>query len=427
MGDLRDQAKKLKEAKKFSEAVQIYEQVWSKENKDKWIGWEYAYCLKQANEITKAIAICKHTYLLDKNLKINNDLMGWCVYEKYFKNKKESYSAHEIEQLESVGQAIINIIEQSPKSAYDHIIFSIINIYKKKGDKKSYGKILEWLNRLDVDLLSTDTFSYVDYKGNNSELQSRKEEYYSLRSKCLITIEEYEECIRCCEDAIEQLENFHYDNDVWIVARKYYAYGMLGEFDKAISGMKNLAIKKNHWSLLFNIAQIYNRAGQSDKAMLYSYKALLSRDPDKMKIKVIYFVAQKLHKLGETDLASLHYFYYMKIREENDWGTSVQVDNYIKNNPPTEINVSPGSMKKIWINKVKANSKIYTGRISKIMPSKKTGFINFDNNKSVFFRVSEIQGRCKVVENLNVSFILEDSYDSKKDKITQEAKYIEIL
>lgn len=426
MRELRNRARQLKADREFQEAVEIYEKMWSRENTDKWLGWEYAYCLKQIHELTKAIAVCKHTFVLDKGFNVNNDLMAWCVYEKYFRDKKDIYSAHEVENLERTALAIISLIKQNSKSAYERIVFSLINIYKKKGDKKSYIKILEWLDRLNVDLLSTDILVYVDKNGKDSELQSRQEEYYSLRTKSLLALERYKECIAFSEEAEKTIEKFHYGNEIWIQARRYYSYGMLGDYEKAIEGMKELVNKKNHWSLLFKISIIYDHAGETDMAMRYSYKALLCKDPDKMKVKVIYFVAQKLHESGEIELADLHYCYYKQIREANNWGISTQVEAYISNIPVPEKKFSVDRLRRIWLSKVKSGSKLYYGKVSKIMPNKKNGFISFDN-KSIFFRVNEAFGRNKVKENVKVSFIIEKSFDNKKNRDTQEAKYVEVL
>jgi len=426
MDDLHARARQLKNTKEFSEAINIYEKIWFKKNNNKWLGWEYAYCLKQINEITKAIAVCKATFLIDKKFNMNNDLMAWCVYEKYFKEKKEEYSAHEIENLELVGESIISLIDQSEKTAYEPIIFSLIAIYKKKGDKKSHTKIIEWLDKLDVNSLNNKNISFKDSRGNDMELQSRKEEYYSLRSKSLLILECYEECISCCEEAEELIDKFHYDNDIWIEARKCYAYGMLGEYDKAIFGMKKLIVKKNHWSLLFNIAQIYDILGEAETSLLYCYKAFLTKDPDKMKVKVIYFVAQKLMDLGEHELANMHYLYCKQIREENNWTISEQLETVVKNISDSDISISPFEMIRIWLNEVKSKSEVYYGKVSRILPNKRNGFISY-GKKSVFFKVNETFGKGRVKENTNVSFIIEDSYDIAKKRETKEAKYVEIV
>lgn len=207
MEELRKRAKELKDDKQFKQAVELYAEIWSNDNKDKWLGWEYAYCLKQLGEITKTIEVCKETYKLDSKFTMNNDLMAWSVYEKYFKTKKDVYTDQELEDLELIGQSIIELIDHKEKSAYEYIVFAMANSYKKKGDKNSYTKIINWLDKLDSTKLSDEVVSYVDKRGKDTELPSRREEYYSLRSKSLIELERYKDCIKCCDDAKKDIEN----------------------------------------------------------------------------------------------------------------------------------------------------------------------------------------------------------------------------
>ena len=319
MKNLRNEARVLKDDKRFWEAVDIYKNIWSKNNVDKWLGWEYAYCLKKINDITKAIVVCKHTYKLDPQFVMNNDLMAWCVYEKYFRFRKEEYTEHDLKNLEIVAQTIISLIEQKDGSAFEFIVFAIVNIYKKKRDIDSYKKIIDWLDRLNIELLDKEVKSFQNNSGRFIEIQSRKEEYYSIKTKSLLSLEKYAECINCCELAEKDIDKFHYDNDIWIGGRKYYSYGKLGDTDIALAGLKELVGKKNHWSLLFEIAQIYSIKKQREDALDYAYRALLTRDQDKMKIKVLYFVAENLERLEEKNLAKAHYCYYKKILFYNNF------------------------------------------------------------------------------------------------------------
>ena len=61
MNELRLKAKSLKDEKKYVDAIEIYEQIYS-DSCDKWIAWEYSYCLKQVGRIDGAIDICRTVY-----------------------------------------------------------------------------------------------------------------------------------------------------------------------------------------------------------------------------------------------------------------------------------------------------------------------------------------------------------------------------
>lgn len=428
MDGLHKQGHELREQGMYKEAVEVFEKAWTKDNKNKWLGWEYAYTLKKVGEVNKAIPICKHTYLLDKRFMRNNDLMAWCVYEKYFREKNKSFTSHEIEKLEKMAHTIISLIKQKPGSAYEYIIFALVNIYKKQVDKRSYEKVIEWLDQLDVELLTNDVATYANGKmrGNVLELSSRKEEYYATKTKSLIRLNKYRECIECCVRAEGEIEIYHYNNDIWIKERKFSSMGRLGEYETAISGLKDLVLKKEHWSLLFEIAELYEISGQRKSAMHYAYKALLTRDPDKMKINVIYFVAEKLAESNDVEAANMHYAYYKKIREENDWGIPLKTQRYLSTLDNPNEKISHKEMQEVWLKAVKDGSNTYNGRVSKIINNKRNGFIQFGKN-SVFFRTDNVFGCKWVKEKDSVNFIIEESYDYSKKKKTQEAKYIEVI
>lgn len=428
MEELHKRGHELRVQGKYKEAIVIFKNAWTKDNKNKWLGWEYAYSLKKIGNVKKAISICKHTYSLDKSFTINNDLMAWCVYEQYFREKNKSYTPHEIEKLEKITQAIISLIKQKVGSAYEYIIFALVTIYKKQGDKRSYEKTIEWLDKLNVDLLTNDTLSYVNdkMKGKILELSSRKEDYYATRTKSLLRLNRYEECIECCVRAENEIKVYHYDNDIWIKEREFYSLGRIGDYEKAILGLKNLVLKKEHWSFFFKIAELYEISGQQKSAMHYAYKALLTRDPDKMKINVIYFVAKKLAELDELELADMHYSYYKKIREENEWSIPAEVRDHISILGNTDDKISHAKMQKFWLKAIKDGENAYNGRINKIMPNKRNGFIQF-GNRSIFFKTNNVFGCKWVKEKADVSFIIEESYDFSKNRKTQEAKYIEII
>ena len=68
MDNLRAKAKQLKDEGAFIDAVFVYEQVYQ-ENNDKWIWWEYAYCLKKLGRHNQALQISKGLYFREKAFK----------------------------------------------------------------------------------------------------------------------------------------------------------------------------------------------------------------------------------------------------------------------------------------------------------------------------------------------------------------------
>lgn len=428
MDEMHKHGHELRKDGNFEEAVNVFIEIWSEDNTDKWIGWEYAYCLAKMKNINAAIKICKHTYKIDDKFEMNNDLMAWCVYEKYFKNeKKKQHTQHELDKLDEIATVLTGIIKQKKGSAYEPIVFSIVEFYRKRNDSDSNKMILKWLACLDPELLSNEPAAYENdkAKGNVLELSSRKETYYSVKTKSLLALDKYSECIECCNVSKEQIQIYHYNNDIWIESRRLISKGKLGHCKEAIEGLKELSLRVEHWSLLFEIAKLYKSGNMPKEAILYSYKALLSKGKENMKVNVVLFVAERWDELNNSYQANRHYAYYRKIREENGWNTSHTIHQRLEG-MKLEKDIHYNVMQQEWVSWIKGKNQILEGVVSKIMPNGKNGFIK-SNGNSFFFKLDSVIGKKKVRKGSKVAYILEDSYDPSKKRYGKEARYIEII
>jgi hypothetical protein len=78
-------------------------------------------------------------------------------------------------------------------------------------DKPQYpaSRILYWLNKIDVKLISDTPYTFTGKYGKEQESQSRKEMYYACKTKALFEKKLYSDCIICCDEAISQITLFH--------------------------------------------------------------------------------------------------------------------------------------------------------------------------------------------------------------------------
>ena len=427
--ELREQAKQLKQAKNYIDAVTIYASIWDDNCDDRWLSWEYAYCLKYSGNIDKAIYVCKNTYKIDKEFVANNNLMSWCVYEKYFAKKEGRITLHSIEKLCQIAETLTDIIEQNENTPYIKIIFSIIDRLKDRNNDKSNTEILKWLGKLDESKLSANTYAFINDNGRQVEVQSPIEEYYSNKTKALYNLKKYDECVSCCNKAMKAIDKFHYDNDIWIEARKIHSMGMLSDSRSVIPEMEKLIRRRPHSSLYNKIAQIYWKLDDKKSALVNMYKAMLTPEEEKMKINIIYRLAEMLEEIGDASNAAIHYKYYGKIKELNGWHTSNLVNLNIEkysDNKIDETQLEKRSMKLLWLSEVKKNLTQYSGKVMKILPSNKAGFIQY-GDKTIYFRANSILFNRRVKEKDMVTFCIAPSYNKVKDEETLEAIYIEIM
>jgi hypothetical protein len=89
---------------------------------------------------------------------------------------------------------------------------------------KSLGKEIEekdlkikdidtWLNKVNPDLLDIKSNSFKNKQGKEIVKASEMEEWYSIKTKVLEKMENYEECIKYSEMALNKLTEFHGNNE----------------------------------------------------------------------------------------------------------------------------------------------------------------------------------------------------------------------
>ncbi len=422
--DFRRQAKELKENNKYLDAVELYKKIYYP-NCDKWIAWEYTVCLKKISEIDDAIDIAKNTYFHYKNFQYNNNILSWLLYEKYFKCINDSYDYNDINNLLSIANFVSDITLQNKDSAYEHIMIQLLKILKQYGNNPMQ-KILDILGKLDVNKLSDEANKY-EKDGREQEYQSRKEMYYSLKTKSLLDLEKYDECIKCCDEAVNKILIFHHDNDIWIKSRKAICLSNIGEIDLAIVELENLIVKKNHWTLYAEIARIYLLKDDKNNALYYFCRAAITLDSAKMKVTLYFEIANLLYSMGELECAWIHLSFAKNIREKEGWRIphELQTMSYELSNYSYINEVKLSDLIRIWLDVIYKTIGKQQGIVTHINKGGKTGFIKSEH-ESYFFKISSVIGKRHIKENDKVSFALIQSYDIKKQQKSVECAYIVI-
>lgn len=420
----RNRAKELLKKEKYEEALPLYENIYAPDC-DKWIAWEYARLLKQLLRLDDSIGISKSLYQREKTFTYNNNLLSWLLYEKYFKEKKSEYTVNEISKLYNIAIYVATFTKQEKTSAYEKIIIQMLKILKLSNNIP-YTKVLSLLERLDVTLLSAEAGKF-EKDGRTKEYQSPKEMYYSLKTKALIETEEFELCIECCNKALEDIGVFHHDNNTWILSRKALSYAGLADFECAIKLQKEVLLKKPHWSLLGEFAEMHLKLGDSKTALLYYCRAALTNDPPKMKVGLYIDIAKVLQETGDTKGALHHLLFSRQVREQESWSVPFAISNAINELSSQEkvIEIKLHDLKLFWQKVIYDGMGLQHGNISRLNAGGKTGFIQ-SGNHSYFFKSSSFIGKPLFKVGTNVVFVLIDSFDIKKNQPSCECGYIKI-
>lgn len=145
-------------------------------------------------------------------------------------------------------------------------------------------------------------------------------------------------------------------------------------------------------------------------------RAACTKDPEKMKVKLIESIGDIFTSIQVIDLAQENYNFARQIREENDWTVSQTLNNKISAMTPIRF----VDIRKHWITILHNKVGVKHGRILKIFPGHRGGFIQAD--KPYYFQYKNFFGKSDLSKvGDNVDFVIVESFDKKKQQNTEEA------
>ncbi|BES64789.1 hypothetical protein SANA_12280 [Gottschalkiaceae bacterium SANA] len=427
MKEIRSEAKKLKDTGKYHEAIRLYEQIYE-EVFDKWIAWEYSYCLKGSGHIDKAIEVSKSIYKHSSDFKINNDMLAWLLFEKYYKEKKDNYSYIEVDNMYKIALFVPRLVTQEKKSPFERIVLTMIKIIKNHDGNSinANEKVLNLIELIDPNKLSLEP--RISKSSRKQRVyQSNREMYYATKTKVLLNLDKFSECLDCCEDAYASIKVFHHDNDIWIDIRRALCKAKLEGPLVAIAEMKQISMKKKHWIIFYELGKLYESVGDQENALLNYCRASISSEPIKMKVKLYYDTYQLLKEAKEKNWAEVHAFYIVRIKEQQGWNLTPELAEIKKKNEGYDKSIEfiGACLRKYWIDSIHKVLGEKTGKIIKIDKSNRFGFIK-SNNESYYFQSKSVLNSHKIVVNDQVKFCIIESFDYKKNRVSEEAAYITI-
>lgn len=396
------------------------------ETHDLWDAQQYANCLKKLNRLDEAEQVCEDVYSEFKDTEIVKiqsqaflyieNLYAWIINDKYVKTVKQSDYKHSEVVL---GKLILlyDLLKDTnaTKPSFPYCALTVLKQLNKQKGKIIATEGLEILSLISLSELSTEAKSYTDSYGKTREFASLKEDYYTLKSDFLLDAKRYEDCIICCNEAMETLESFHYDNDIWFSRKISKSLGELGQIDDAISKLEKLTIISDKWFLLYEIGKYYLQLNNLDEALTYMLRAVCTKDPERMKVSLIESIGDLLTEIGDKSFAQDNYNYARQIRQNNDWSVATALQRKITE----EKDIESKDIKKKWIQKLYQTVGSKQGKVIKLFNGR-GGFIQADH--SYYFQFKNFFSKSDFLKIGDyVEFIVVNSYDKKRQIETKEA------
>ena len=372
------EAKKLYQSKKYEDALAIYEKHYS-QNPDELNNWDKIfYC--------------------------------WALYQLDIKNSSDEDKLFESAELvtELISQEDLN---KKPVCAYTFSVFKVLDYLYSDND---YSNLLVWLEKINPKLLDEKRFD-----SGERVYRSRKEKYYDYATKAYFECEEFEKCIEVAKEALESLDKFTNNSDVWYNWRIAKSLKELLENQEALTYLEKISKVKRDWFVQKEIAENYYILGEDEKAQDYICEAVLTNDPMSIKVN-LYHLAYKILEDINPDLALKHAELFYAIKTDNE----SRIPEDIEELEIDEDNLDKFSLereiKEYWSEFKFKDQQVHYGTITKIFEHGRAGFITSDSNESVFFNVNEFKGDDLSVGTY-VSYFTQKSFDKSKNKESTRA------
>jgi tetratricopeptide (TPR) repeat protein len=422
---IKKQATEFRKAKNYEQALPLYKQLWEehRENCNEWEGWGYAFCLKHTKDYQKALEISREVYTLNKEFENIKGVYAWSIYYTEISVEKVNNESN----FFKAGVGILKLSKQDDQySPYTITVFKILEYLNEKAIYPT-DKILEWTSKINYEILDTTPYVFNDEEGKPRELASKKEQYFMWRTKALLEKGLYAECIELSQKALDTFESFHYSNDIWFLRRISLSYKGLGQHETALDQLKSLLKRKNEWFIHKEIAEIYFEQGNNEQAMKFAVdSALCYGDADK-KLHLYKLLSDILIKNNQNQESGKHIEFIYYIRKAHEWNIDDELQSLIQKfqietNKTVNLKDLERELKQLW-EKLKFNNQPQLkGVIKSILPNGKAGFVETENKKSYYFQLRNFKGKYELATaGQKVIFFLEEGFDTKKNKKTENA------
>lgn len=418
---LKRAASDYRKAKKYQQALPPYRTLWEQHRNqcNEWDGWGYAFCLRKLGQARAALDVCREVYRLHPEFEPNRNEYGWCIYDLVIKRSDEQIAENPDEFFTAVGK-ILEITQPGQFSPYVRTVLKAVDFLDGRPAYPA-EKILEWTSRLKPPDLSSEEGKGTDSKtGRAVTFASDREKWYAFRSKALLELGRYEECIKLCQEALAAFPVHHHDNDIWFKRRIALSKAGLGDKAGAITDLQSLLARKRDFYIYHEIAQYQFDLGQVDAALQNAVAGALAPGDLPFKWKLFLMLGRILQARSENNLAARHVELAVKVMVEQNWKVPDEL-----NQAASEMNVvvSGGQssheialeLRKFWQGQRVADLRPMTGKITNVLPNGKSAFIRGDDGKDYYFRTNAFKGpRHLLAQGQPVSFFVEPGPDANK-------------
>jgi len=403
--------------------------LWEKSKKGQALkDWDYVHIINEAYKQKKyfdCLEIYKEFHKVYPESSLLDDKMGWALYHTYIKpfNGKTSEENRYRKQVDF-------IFSHSTSSQYSprwctlkHFIRMSKSGKLHMNPQKTNQLINGYLDMVDPDTLSDEEQTFQKDDGKIQRTSSDRETWYSEKTKALLKLNAYEECIKTAEQAMSVLTSFHNNNDSWFIYRKVKSLIALNRSEDALNELQSVLRRGfSHWCIFSTAFEAERVRGDIDAAMRYGAACALADPSHNMRVAFYEEYAGFLLENGMEREAMLHRRFVVLLRMENNWPLNTRQSEWTFTDEISAMDIPEikHELTGFWQSVTDQGMQFYEGQIEKLLPSGHDGFIRLKEshgrNNSYYFKIKDVRGpKCRAVPGVTVRFALEDRFDRKKN------------
>jgi tetratricopeptide (TPR) repeat protein len=465
--DFSQTISKFNKDKKFSETLKYFKENKTEFTNEQIVSNVYLIsamltALRKTENFDNAFKFLEiYKVVIDKNTKeIVLTAYGWLLYSK-FKSENQLNDNHQIEselfddeemettinhqyskselihKIEKYLPLILEVNNDFAYSVVSNLFSSVLKVEKNKPNV-NWTLISDFCDLIPYEHLHNDCRTIeVVRKGQKKlmELASDKENWFAYKSKALMKLNMFQECFEVSSQALDLFDVFHYSNDVWFARRVALSKKNLGNVTEAISELEQVLRKKKEWFIQKELASLYKETGDIEKSFNYAISAINNFGDLEYKVDLLYLLGEIFTQKQDDDMAFKHFALSQLIRLNEGWSVPPKLQAALLPFERSALTVYQtqelkSELKKYW-NSFKTENNIprqntnqrQAGKIDRILHNNENGidgFIRFDGNKSIYFRVNTTEDILKQISiGLAVNFKVLPATEDKKERAIQ--------
>ena len=424
--EIRQEAKHERTAKRYLEAVQLYERLWQEcpDACDQWVGWEYGDCLYKMQDYTGALAVCRAVYKKASDFAHIRNLYGRCIYQLKVKESEVG----DPQQFLKAAKAITELTVQDPYSPYVRTVFKVLDYHKRNN---RFDDMILWLQKLDAEKLNRTCGRVTDSEGQERELASEWEMYHSLYAKALVMTKQYQEAIAVCQQALTDITSLHYNNDIWFKWYMAKSYQALGNHPQALEILQDIVRRKKEWFIYDALSKVYDIQQSYHESMVCGMKAALGAQQI-VPPGLLARLANLFVREGEREWAARHIELACALQLQKNtvldtWLTELAKRYQLDGTKLHDANSLLPLLQQKWEQTINAMSELLYGEVAKLILDGKAGFITGTDGNSYYFKTKNFSTKpTALLPGCKVQFYGEESFDRKKNQVSFEAVSIRV-